>query len=140
MAPSQPNGIGFSEDETILYVSDTDKKNIGIYKNDLSSSLTELMPQPKPTDFVSAFSLNIPLFNSDGFFVDHYIWTSQQMGVDVIDTITMGIVARIYMGTSISNIAKGNNGDVFITGAGHVWRLKTSKLYQEFVRNINYQF
>lgn len=77
MTPSQPNGIGFSEDETILYVSDTDKKNIGIYKNDLSSSLTELMPQPKPTDFVSAFSLNIPLFNSDGFFVDHYIWTSQ---------------------------------------------------------------
>lgn len=81
------------------------------------------MTKPAPSEFISANSLEIPMFNSDGFFVDHYIWTSQMMGIDVIDTVTKGIVARIYMGISISNLAKGPDGQVFITGAGHVWRL-----------------
>ena len=51
------------------------------------------------------------------------------MGFDVIDTQTLAYVARVFMTTSISNIAHGENGDLFVTGAGHVWKFKLSHIY-----------
>jgi gluconolactonase len=50
------------------------------------------------------------------------------MGIAVIDPVAEKYVAKIHMGLAISNIAFGDNNDVFITGSGHVWKLKRSDI------------
>ena len=69
-------------------------------------------------------------FLSDGFKVDEngLIWTSSLMGIAVIDPHNERYVAKIHIGLAISNIAFGEDNDVFITGSGHVWKLKRNKV------------
>ena len=69
-------------------------------------------------------------FLSDGFQVDEngLIWTSSLMGITVIDPEAEKYVAKIHMGVAISNIAFGKDNDVFITGAGHVWKIKRNSV------------
>jgi len=63
---------------------------------------------------------------SDGFKFDEHgrIWSSVPGGIAVIDVQRKRVLATVRFNTNISNIRFGDNGDVFVTGLGHVWRLK----------------
>ena len=63
---------------------------------------------------------------SDGFKVDELgrIWSSVPGGIAVIDPVAPKVLASVKLGTNISNVRFGDGGDVFVTGKGHVWRLK----------------
>ena len=118
----QPNGIGFSPDNKFLYVSDTETYNIKIYKDPLTAELPLMVHK-----IIESKNLDDRFLLSDGIQIDEkgYIWTSSLYGVSVIDPVSMKYVARIYMGTAISNLTFGKDGDAYITGSGHVWKIKT---------------
>lgn len=65
---------------------------------------------------------------SDGFKIDQHgrLWTSVPGGIAVIDPSDQGakVLATCSFGTNTSNVAFGEGGDVFVTGLGHVWRLR----------------
>jgi hypothetical protein len=35
------------------------------------------------------------------------------------------IQARVYLTVNVNNLVFGENGDLFIAGSGHIWRIKT---------------
>ena len=45
-------------------------------------------------------------------------------GLAVIDPEEATVLATCSFGTNTSNVAFGEGGDVFVTGLGHVWRLR----------------
>ena len=63
---------------------------------------------------------------SDGFKIDEAgrLWASVPGGVAVIDPEAKKVVASVAFGTNISNLRFGEDGDCFVTGLGHVWRMK----------------
>ena len=63
---------------------------------------------------------------SDGFRVDAagLIWGSMPDGVCVLDPAAKEVVAQVVLGVNTSNVCFGDGADVFVTGAGHVWRLR----------------
>ena len=72
---------------------------------------------------------------SDGFKIDNdccgYIWTSIPNGFAVLDPgdddsdrRPPQVICEIILGVNTSNVAFGSNGDVWLTGAASVWRLK----------------
>ena len=87
----QPNGIGFSPDGKILYVSDSTVVNhggmIAMYQNPKSSEI--VLPLVRKNVFINKLSLldRIPVVLFDGFKVDEkgLIWTSNLEGIAIID-------------------------------------------------------
>mmetsp|Transcript_24818 Transcript_24818/g.65172 ORF Transcript_24818/g.65172 Transcript_24818/m.65172 type:complete len:385 (-) Transcript_24818:97-1251(-) len=63
---------------------------------------------------------------SDGFRIDdeHRIWSSMPSGIVVIDTLWQKVIAKVIFNCNTSNVQFGADGDVWVTGLGHVWRLK----------------
>ena len=63
---------------------------------------------------------------SDGFKIDErgYIWSSMPNGFCVIDPTQARVVCQILLGVNGSNVAFGKGGDVWLTGAGMVWRMQ----------------
>ena len=45
-------------------------------------------------------------------------------GICVLDPNSMEVVCQVIMGVNTANLVFGDGGDVFICGAGHVWRLQ----------------
>ena len=121
----RPNGLALSVDGELLWVANSTKN---------APSWTAFKVSEKvPFDQVTVLdavtlgeSLTLGPGLSDGFKIDEggFIWTSVPGGVAVIDPDRNKILARVAMGTNISNIAFGEDGDVFITGLGHLWALK----------------
>lgn len=62
---------------------------------------------------------------SDGFKIDEqgYIWSSMPNGFAVIDPSTQEVICQILLGINTSNLAFGDNGDVWLTGFGGVWKM-----------------
>ena len=64
------------------------------------------------------------------------IWSSMPDGVCVLEFVPRSfpdfeapswrVVTEIIMGVNTSNVCFGEGKDVFITGAGHVWRAQRS--------------
>ena len=63
---------------------------------------------------------------SDGFDVDEngFIWTSTMFGIAIIDPTTSEQITRVHFGTAVSNVVLGENGIVYVAGAGNIWKLK----------------
>jgi len=62
---------------------------------------------------------------ADGFKIDEQglIWTSIPNGFAVIDPSSQEVVCQILLGINTSNLAFGNNGDVWLTGFNSVWKI-----------------
>lgn len=60
------------------------------------------------------------------------IWASNQFGVSVIDPNLDSLipsfekVAKVYLGIATTNVALGDDGDVFVTGLHNVLKFKRS--------------
>jgi len=82
-------------------------------KQTLRLSTAELGPMPGPG-------------LSDGFKIDKLgrIWSSFPNGLVVIDLKERKVLAKVLFNTNISNVEFGTGSDVWITGLGHLWRLK----------------
>jgi gluconolactonase len=66
---------------------------------------------------------------SDGFKIDEKgrIWSSCPDGFVVMERRPAGgwkVLVQIVLGVNTSNIAFGDGGDVWLTGAGHLWRMR----------------
>jgi len=90
----------------------------------------------------STFSVILPFSGlTDGFKIDQwgYIWTSIPNGFAVIDTTNNEVICQILLGINTSNVAFGsnkNNGDVWLTGEGGIWRVQR-KIQQQNDKNSN---
>jgi sugar lactone lactonase YvrE len=122
-----PSGIGFSPDESTMYVVDLDKEYLIKYDQPMSGNF------PLEQGFDTIW---IP---SDGFAVDDkgLIWASNQFGVSVIDPNLDSLipsfekVAKVYLGIATTNVALGDDGDVFVTGLHNVLKFKRATKEEE---------
>lgn len=125
----RPNGLALSNDETILWVANSDKETPSWTAFTLSDSLPLAKGQildpttlndPDMVGSVAGAGL------SDGFKIDSegYIWASTPGGLVVIDPAASAVLAKVKFGINLSNVRFGANGDVWITGLGHIWRMK----------------
>ena len=71
-------------------------------------------------------ALKMTQATSTGFRCDinGRIWSSMPDGICVLDPDSMEVVCQVIMGVNTANLVFGDGGDVFICGAGHVWRLQ----------------
>lgn len=125
----RPNGLALSNDESILWVANSDKDTPSWTAFPLSDSLpleniTVLDPATLGDESLRPSDTQPGL--SDGFKIDEQgrIWSSMPGGLVVIDPEERRVLAKVRFGINLSNIGFGTNGDVFITGIGHVWRLR----------------
>lgn len=118
-----PNGIAFSPDGKILWVSNSNQEKPSF----TAYAVTEELPL-KPMFTIDSDQLGplLPGGVFDGFKVDEEgrIWTSMPAGVGIIDPKTKSLVAQIAMNVATSNIEFGADGDVWVTGVQNIWRLK----------------
>ena len=128
---NRPNGLAFSPDGQTLWVSNSDKD--GPSWN--AFLLREQMPLERTAVLREAELPGINLMPGtrlgsagliDGFKIDERgrLWSSVPGGLAVIDPARKAVLASVTFGTAISNVRFGEGGDVFVTGAGHVWRLR----------------
>jgi gluconolactonase len=118
-----PNGIAFSPDETILYVSDVDPKRAAWLAYDMKEDGTVANGR---VFFDATRWREDPFFGPDGFKVDRQgnIFGARPGGLSVIapDGTLLG---TIDTGRPTSNVAWGEDGrTLFITGGGSVYRLR----------------
>lgn len=117
-----PNGLAFSPDESILYVSDT-------------SALVD----PDGHHHIRAYDIGdgacrdgrvlaeISPGVSDGFRVDREgrIWTSSESGVQVLNP-GGDVIERIPLPEKVSNVCFGGDGhDLYITASTSLYRVRT---------------
>lgn len=116
----RPNGIAFSCDGQILYVSNSrkDKTSITAYQ------VSEKFPLKPLATFENDNSTGLCCF--DGLTVDeeNRVWTSAPKGIAIIDVLANKVVGKITFNTAISNVEFGDDGDVWISGLGHIWKMK----------------
>eukprot|EP00586_Coscinodiscus_wailesii_P000078 CAMPEP_0172478012 /NCGR_PEP_ID=MMETSP1066-20121228/1692_1 /TAXON_ID=671091 /ORGANISM="Coscinodiscus wailesii, Strain CCMP2513" /LENGTH=462 /DNA_ID=CAMNT_0013237181 /DNA_START=133 /DNA_END=1521 /DNA_ORIENTATION=+ len=66
---------------------------------------------------------------TDGIKIDpdtKYIWTSIPNGVAVINPDSKEVICQILLGINTSNVAFGDKGEVWLTGARGIWRVQKS--------------
>lgn len=118
-----PNGIAFSPDETILYVSDVNPKRAAWLAYDVHADGTVANGRVL---FDATRWRKDPFFGPDGFKVDEQgnIFGSRPGGLSVIaqDGTVLG---TIETGQPTSNVAWGEDGrTLFITGGSAVYRMR----------------
>jgi gluconolactonase len=118
-----PNGIAFSPDEKILYVSDVDPKRAAWLAYDVKDDGTVTNGQ---VFFDATRWRKDPFFGPDGFKVDQHgnIFGARPGGISVIapDGTLLG---TIETDQPTSNVAWGEDGHtLFITGGSSVHRLR----------------
>lgn len=119
----RPNGLAFSPGGKSLWVANSSKTAPSwteyAVKDDLPLEKLQTLSETELGEMPGAGV-------SDGFKIDSkgFIWSSMPNGVCVIDTAAKRVVAKIIFNTNISNIEFGVDGDVWVTGLGHLWRLK----------------
>ena len=121
----RPNGLAFSPDGQTLWVSSSDKDGPSLN----AFLLREQLPLERTAALSEAELPGINLMPGmliDGFKIDERgrLWSSVPGGLAVIDPARKAVLASVTFGTAISNVCFGEGGDVFVTGAGHVWRLR----------------
>ena len=121
----RPNGLAFSPDGQTLWVSNSDKDalswNAFLLREQLPLERTAVLGE------VELPGINLmPGMLIDGFKIDERgrLWSSVPGGLAVIDPARKAVLASVTFGTAISNVRFGEGGDVFVTGKGHVWRLR----------------
>jgi gluconolactonase len=118
-----PNGLAFSPDEQILYVSDVDPKRAAWLAYDVRPDGTVTNGRV----FLDATRWRKdPFFGPDGFKVDEQgnIFGSRPGGLNVIAPDGM-LLGTIETGRPTSNVAWGEDGrTMFITGADAVYRIR----------------
>ncbi len=120
-----PNGIAFSPDELILYVSDVDPKRAAWLAYDVNPDGTVTNGR---VFFDATRWTKDPFFGPDGFKLDRQgnLFGARPGGLNVIapDGTLLG---TIEIGQPTSNVAWGEDGStLFITGGSSVYRLRLS--------------
>lgn len=118
-----PNGIAFSPDEQILYVSDVDPKHSAWLAYDVKADGTVANGRVL---YDSTRWRKDPFFGPDGFKVDEEgnVWGARPGGISVIapDGTLLG---TIDTGRPTSNVAWGEDGKtLFVTGGSVLYRLR----------------
>ena len=118
-----PNGIAFSPDEKILYISDVDPDRAAWLAYDVKEDGTLSNGH---VFFDATRWRKDPFFGPDGFKVDEHgnIWGARPGGISVIapDGTLLG---TIETGQPASNVAWGEDGStLFITGGSTVYRIR----------------
>jgi len=125
----RPNGLALSRDGSHLWVANSVAKGPSWSAFALKSRLAGT-GETFVTSVVDELALKDDLIFgpglSDGFKIDQNgnIWSTVPGGFAVIDPKGMIVLAKIFMGTNTSNLQFGDDGDVFITGLGHLWRIQ----------------
>jgi gluconolactonase len=125
--PIHPNGLAFSPDESILYVSDTYGAGESIGNHDIMAfDVIDGDHVENPRTF-AVISPNVP----DGFRVDRdgNVWTSAGDGVHVYDPRGVRL-GRIPTPEVASNCAFGgpDGSDLFITATASLYRIPTKTI------------
>lgn len=120
-----PNGIAFSPDEKMLYVSDVDPKRAAWLAYDVQPNGTV---DHGRVFFDATRWRKDPFFGTDGFKVDRQgnLFGARPGGISVIapDGTLLG---TIETGQPTSNVAWGEDGSVlYVTGGSAVYRIKTA--------------
>jgi gluconolactonase len=121
----RPNGLALSTNGQSLWVAnsakDTPSWHAFAMRDELPLERTTVLGE---TELGSAVQMGPGL--SDGFKFDERgrIWSSCPGGLVVIDPEAKRVLSRVQFNTNVSNVRFGDGGDVFVTGLGHVWRLK----------------
>jgi len=126
-----PNGIAFSPDEKILYVSDVDPKRSAWWAYDVKADGTVTNGR---IFFDATRWRKDPFFGPDGFKIDKggNLFGARPGGISVFapDGTHLG---DIELGGPTSNLNWGNDGSVlYITGGSSIYRLKTSTIGNRF--------
>ena len=122
---NRPNGLAFSPDGQTLWVSSSDKDgpswNAFLLREQLPLERTAVLGKAELPGMLLG-----PAGLTDGFKIDERgrLWSSVPGGLAVIDPARKAVLASVTFGTAISNVRFGEGGDVFVTGKGHVWRLR----------------
>ena len=125
----RPNGLAFSPDGQTLWVSNSEL----VSNKDGPSWNAFLLREQLPLERTAVLGkaelpgmLLGPAGLTDGFKIDERgrLWSSVPGGLAVIDPARKAVLASVTFGTAISNVRFGEGGDVFVTGKGHVWRLR----------------
>lgn len=126
---ARPNGLAFSPDGRFLWVANSDKETPSWTAFTMSNTLPlqksiVLDPTSLGDESLKASIAGAGL--SDGFKIDARgrIWSSAPGGIVVIDPEEKKVLAKVMFGINISNLQFGHGGDVFVTGTGHIWRLR----------------
>ncbi|MDQ1583085.1 MAG: gluconolactonase [Microbacteriaceae bacterium] len=117
----QPNGLAFSPDESVLYVSDTGEPHHILAWDVTWDAGAARCTNPRVFAVVSPGA-------PDGFRVDveGRIWTSSGDSVQVFAP-SGELVERILVPEVISNLCFGGDGhDLYITGATSLYRIRTT--------------
>ena len=120
-----PNGIAFSPDERVLYVSDVDPKRAAWLAYDVKPDGT--IANGRVLLDASRWQRD-PFFGPDGFKVDRHgnIFGARPGGLSVIAPDGM-LLGTIETGQPTSNVAWGEDGKtLFITGGTSVYRLRVT--------------
>src|SRR5262245_3444802 len=118
-----PNGIAFSPDERILYVSDVDPKRAAWLAYEVQSDGTVANGRVL---FDATRWRQDPFFGPDGLKVDRHgnIFGARPGGVSVIASDGT-LLGTIEIGQPTSNLTWGEDGQtLFITGGSSVYRLR----------------
>ncbi|WP_299166477.1 SMP-30/gluconolactonase/LRE family protein [uncultured Arthrobacter sp.] len=118
-----PNGIAFSPDETVLYVSDT-----GTHEHQPDSKCIMTFPVKGSGVGRGRVFARVPVGAADGFAIDREarVWTSAGDGVYVYSPAGE-LLGHIPVPETVSNVCfGGENGDeLFITASTSLYRIRT---------------
>lgn len=118
-----PNGIAFSPDETVLYVSDT-----GSHEGQPDPQCIMAFPVAGLSVGEGRVFARVPVGAADGFALDREgrVWTSAGDGVYVYSN-DGGLLGHIPVPEVVSNVCfGGENGDeLFITASTSLYRIRT---------------
>lgn len=117
-----PNGLAFSPDETVLYVSDT-----GFYGDhpEAKHILRFELDGTRPRGPGEVFAV-VPVGASDGFLVDEAgrVWTSAGDGVYVYSP-SGDLLAHIPVPETVANVCFGD-GDLYIAAESGLYRVRNA--------------
>lgn len=118
-----PNGIAFSPDETMLYVSDTGSRG-----DQPDSKCIMAFPVAGSSVGTGTVFARMPVGASDGFAVDREarVWTSAGDGVYIYSPAGE-LLGHIPVPEVVSNVCFGgaNGDDLFITASTSLYRIRT---------------
>ena len=124
-ALSRPNGIGFSPDESVLYVANSDGGD-PVWRA-FPVQADGSLGQPRPF-FDSSRDDRVPTSGGDGLKVDVHgnVFATGAGGVLVISPAGK-LLGRIVTGERIANVAWGNDGSVlYLTSDMYLCRIRTT--------------
>lgn len=123
---ARPNGLALSADGGTLWVANSVKDTPSWHAFALREELPLERTATLDEEQLGTAGVKHGPGASDGLKIDEAgrLWASVPGGIAVIDPEARKVLASVSFGTAIANLRFGDGGDVFVTGLGHVWRLK----------------